>query len=1170
MRLKHVKLSGFKSFVDSTTISVPARLVGVVGPNGCGKSNVIDAVRWVMGESSAKNLRGDNMADVIFNGSTARKPIGRAAVELVFDNSEGKAPGPYATYAEIAVRRELSRDGESQYFINRTRCRRRDITDIFLGTGLGPRSYSIIEQGMVGRIVEAKPEDLRVLVEEAAGISKYKERRRETETRIRHTRENLARVEDIRSELESQLRKLKRQSAAAARYKELKSEERELRAQLLSLRWHAHDEEVMRADAEVARLQKEIDARVAEQRAAENRLEQVRKQQAEANEHLNEIQAAYYGVGAQISGVEQNIEHLRQSREQRRSELEHLIDSEGEAMKHLADDRQRADALTSRLGECAPRCAQLEADLAQAREQLQAADQAFHAWQGLWDTFAREEARPAQEREVQRARIEEYGAQIERMTDREGRVVQALAEIESRFDSTEMERLRSDVAARDASRSELEQRIEEIEGDIQRERQRIGQLTDELHALRERHQTDAGRLESLRELQAAAMGAYDDELVAWLGQTGLDRAPRLAAELSVESGWEGAVDRVLGNRVGAVTVEDLAVSVDVTSARVDSELFLVERTVLETAEALGEWPRLADKVRCESVDLTDWLGGIYVADDLAQALSRRHRLSPRESVVTRDGTWVGRNWMALGDGQGGKAGIVAREKEIQRLSAEVNASAGRLAELKTRVDGSQQRLADLEREIAEKRRELNALLQQRAELMSQLGRIEAQFGELQTRREQLRHDLSELREQMAQARQTAAFAQSRLVDAEQETERFGQRRGQLLEERDRLRTALDAANQRMNELRDAYHREEFEHQRYRTELESVRESIARLERQQQGMETRKRELERFLEDEDRPEEEFKQQLEALLAERVDVEDRLNRSRQRAGELEDALRSHDQDRVVKERHAQRLREELDQVRLTRQEIAVRRETLTEQIRETGHEPMTVLAAMPQEADAVTWQQRLDDVINRIERIGPVNLVAIEEYDEQSERKVYLDKQHADLTEALATLESVIQKIDRETRARFKETFEVLNQRFQEFFPRLFGGGSAYLELTGTDLLDSGVAVMARPPGKRNSTIHLLSGGEKAMTAVSLLFAFFDLNPAPFCMLDEVDAPLDDANVERYCDILKTLSERTQLIFITHNKITMEAANILIGVTMAEPGVSRLVAVDVEEALQMAAQ
>ncbi|MDH3688913.1 MAG: chromosome segregation protein SMC [Gammaproteobacteria bacterium] len=1167
-----MKMSGFKSFVDPTTITVPARVVGVVGPNGCGKSNVIDAVRWVMGESSAKTLRGDSMEDVIFNGSTARKPVGKASVELIFDNSEGRVGGPYAKFSEISMRRTLSRDGLSEYFVNKAKCRRRDITDILRGTGLGSRSYSIIEQGMVSRIVEARPEELRSFVEEAAGISKYKDRRRETETRIRHTRENLLRVEDIRRELETQLRRLQRQSSAAARYKTLKQEERVVQAQLMVLRWHALDLKVAEFDGELSQSDRLLQQKLAEQRAVESEMERLRQHQGESVEHMNAVQGEFYGVGAEIANVEQRIEHARESLLQKQQELERLGDSVLETQRHLQTDEQRVAEFNQAFAECRPRLAQKSEVLKTATSEVAAADQALQQWRLRWEQFSEEVGEPLQEREIQRARMQELERAVEQLQVRQTRLKDEALQLEQGLATSDIQPLSERILKIAQGCADCDQAMSALDESIRSGREAKQQLDSELDSLRDRFHCVDARLKALQELNADALGSNDEALTVWLEQHGLARRPRLAEEVKVEPGWERAVDRILGPRLSAICVEDLDRTSRQAAELTGSELWLVQqqRDASSRVSTRSGRRTLADRVSTSNVAVLDLLSNVYVSDHLDEAMALRSELAAHECVVCPTGEVVGKFWFSNAADSDFRPGWLSRDAEAEQLSQEHASVSNELEAVRGRSQAQQQNLVEWEQEREDLRQDFARNTQQRTEMQARLDREEAQAVQLESRYRQIRDDLGEVESELARNHAELVNAKQRLQLAAERTGTYGEQREYLLSEKQTVEQGLQRAREHAEQAREHKHEEEIEEQRLKAALDSAEASVRRLADQLAGMQVRKQELEQLVGEEDRPEEALKMQLEALLSQRLQVEDRLEQARGAVARHDELVRVQEEDRTRYAREADEIRTRLEQERMSRQELVVRAEGVVEQVRELGYQPKTLLDEMPEDAVVEDWQERLDKIQQRIERIGPVNLVAIEEYEQESERKNYLDKQHEDLFEALATLEGVMRKIDRETRSRFKETFENLNRHFQEIFPKLFGGGSAYLELSSDDLLETGVTVMARPPGKRNSTIHLLSGGEKALTAVSLLFAFFELNPAPFCLLDEVDAPLDDANVERYSETLKSLSARTQLIFITHNKLTMEAADLLIGVTMGEPGVSRLVAVDVERALEMASQ
>jgi chromosome segregation protein len=1168
MRLKHIKLSGFKSFVDTTKVTVPNNLIGIVGPNGCGKSNVIDAIRWVMGESSAKTLRGDSMEDVIFNGSSARKPVNRAYVELVFDTKDGSAPGAYAKFAEIGIRRELMREGGSKYFINKTRCRRKDIHDIFLGTGLGPRSYSIIEQGMVGRIVESKPEDLRVLIEEAAGISKYKERRRETENRIRHTRDNLSRVEDIVGELETQLRRLKRQANEAERYKNFKEQQRELDGQLKTMRWFTLHQQVKAKDLDLERLQTEFEGQVSEQRDVESQIEAMRQEQVELTEILNKVQADYYGIGGEIAALEQSIEHTRLTRKQQKEEFDRLADSEREASQHLEIDQTRLAEAESLQIELEPMVETLAETYESANSKFQIANEEFQAWQQEWEQLNRDAADPEKEREVQSARIEQQDRQIHHFTVRRTQVAANLSDIDSKLNIEEIKQLKESVALIDDECSRLEESLQQRDQKIIGLRSELEERRERYNLVRHKLQDDSAQLNSLKALQAAALGEDNKEVNKWLQMRGIKDNQRIASKLNVKNGWELAVDTVLSRQLNAISVQKLEqFSADLSDFK-DGRVWLVDESSAPVDQVAAKLDSLADKVTASGVQIDGWFQGVYIADTVAEALQNRHKLSAHESIVTREGCWVGTNWTSFGTDHA-EGGILQREARIEKLTDSVDLASHDLQIIQSQAESDQAAIKSLESGREQLRSDFRNKSHQRTDLHNQLGAIEARSVELLGQRDSLLIEQQELNDQLAKAKDEVNAAHKLMENAKELAINFDQRRQQLTSQRSSLTEELEQARMQERHARDERQAKQIELERSQSSLVGLVESIARLSHQLEGQAARRTELSAIINNNDDPTEALREQLQALLENRLSVERDLSKARNDLSGFESQMQSADQARLSFDRKSRTVRDSLEQVRMGRQEVLVRRNTIAEGLQKNDEQMLLAQQALPEGLELKQIEQQLADVITKVERIGAVNLMAIDEYEECSERKVYLDKQHADLTEAMATLEAAIAKIDKETRSRFKETFDALNEGFKDFFPKLFGGGSAYLELTGKDMLDTGVGVMARPPGKRNSTIALLSGGEKALTAVSLLFAFFELNPAPFCVLDEVDAPMDDANVERYAGVLKKLGEKTQLLFITHNKITMEVADVLVGVTMAEPGVSRLVSVDVAEAAKLAA-
>ncbi len=1169
MRLTKIKLAGFKSFVDPTTIHLPSNLVGIVGPNGCGKSNTIDAVRWVMGESSAKNLRGDSMADVIFNGSNSRKPVGHAMIELVFDNADGSVGGQYAQYNEISIKRQVSRDGQSSYFLNGTRCRRRDITDIFLGTGLGPRSYSIIEQGMISRLIEAKPEDLRIYLEEAAGISKYKERRRETENRIRHTRENISRLDDLREEIEKQLERLQRQARTAERYKELKQEERRAKAELLALRYRAQHEDSASRERAIQERETALEAVIAEQRAIEAAMEKGREALVEANDAFNEVQGRYYGLGADIARVEQAIQHGKDSRQQRQQELAQTETAWNEALAHIEVDSGRLAELSEELARSEPELESLREREQTSAAALREAEEAMHDWQVQWEDFNRRAAEPSQTAQVERTRIDHLDRQLMQLAQRLERIEQELGNLSVTGLEEEIESL----AIQDAEGAE---RASVLDGELQESLARISELREsiqrqssELNEVRGHQQDARGRLASLDALQQAALGRRAGAVTDWLESQGLQDAPRLAQQLHVDAGWERAVETVLGFYLEAVCVDGIDQVAGVLEGLEHGALALVD-TGAPAGAAAGTQAAtpLLGKVRAPWA-LDSLLGGVYAADSLPQALDLRTRLAPHESIITPQGIWIGQGWLRVARDADERAGVIEREKEISELNEQLNSYSEVIETLEAGQDEAREALREAEQRREALQAEVNQAHRRQSEIHAQLGARRSRLEQAQSRVQTLREEAEELRAGDIRGREELGEARSRLHAALEAMETLAEEREQRTAQRDDLRQAQDETRARARTDREAAQALVIRIESMRTARTSTEQSLERMRSQQSHLRQRREELQEALAEGEAPLVEAEQELAQMLERRSEVEAELSEARRAVEDIEHTHRQQEQQRLQHERDAQTLRDTLGQERMAWQEIKVRSQTLLEQLAETGLELQTLDAEMPEGANVQDWQQKVEQLEQRIQRLGPINLAAIEEFQEQSERKTYLDAQHADLTEALETLENAIHRIDRETRTRFKETFDKVNSGLQRMFPRLFGGGHAYLELIGEDLLDTGVTIMARPPGKRNSTIHLLSGGEKALTAVALVFSIFELNPSPFCMLDEVDAPLDDANVGRFCDMVREMSERVQFIFITHNKITMEMANQLTGVTMHEPGVSRLVAVDVEEAAQMAA-
>jgi chromosome segregation protein len=1164
MRLKSIKLAGFKSFVDPTSVNFPSNMCAVVGPNGCGKSNVIDAVRWVMGESSAKNLRGESMADVIFNGSVNRQPVGQASIELVFDNSEGRVGGEYASYAEISTRRQVTRDGQSDYFLNGTKCRRRDITDIFLGTGLGPRSYAIIEQGMISRLIESKPEELRVFLEEAAGISKYKERRKETESRMRRTLENLDRLTDLRDELARQLQHLQRQAQAAEKYTEFKAEERELKAQLLALQCHALDEQIKTATQTVGELEVKLEGIHSEHQHVDTAIEQHRVDHTDRTDDFNKVQATYYQLGSEVARIEQTIKHQQERGRQLQEDLAQTASNLVEAESHLGEDRSKLSSWEAEMEVLAPDMERLQALEAESAEALLQAEEAMHEWQHQWDEFNQHAAEPRQQAEVQQSRIQHLEQVLQRLQGRIRQLDEEKQGLAAGPADTEADELGEQLAEVELTMAEHERRSESLVEKLASTRDARTNLSTELNQVRSALQQMRGRMASLEALQQAALQDSSQSVGAWLEAHHLTDKSRLLETMQVDDGWQLAVETVLGDYLQAVCVDEIGSLGNFLESFEQGNLLLVE-------PAAGNNPApgyLASLV--QSGGRADGLlAGIRVADDLAQALQLRASLAPHESVITRDGIWMGRNWVRVARVSDSDGGVIQRQEELEALAEKLEVQQARELELAEQLQASEEAIKTLEEERQECQRELQLSTRQHAETSARVSAYEAKSEQIKLRHERINTEIDEARAQFQQEQEAVAEARTVLAECIERMEGDSQRREELLANRDQIRGTLDSARQKAREDKDGAHQVAMRYQSLDTQLTAVRETIERTLKQVSQLHERQESLNAALRESDDPLTGLREELEQQLEMRLESESELSAARQLVADIEHQLREAEQKRAAIEQRAETVRGELERQRISNQTLQVQRNTIFKQLQDENHDLEAVLSSMPEGANEPEWQNSLERVANRITRLGPINLAAIDEYNLQSERKNYLDAQNEDLVTALETLEAAIRKIDKETRNRFRETFEKVNSGLQALFPRVFGGGSAYLEMTGDDLLDTGITIMARPPGKKNATIHLLSGGEKALTAIALVFSIFQLNPAPFCILDEVDAPLDDANTGRYARLVKEMSDKVQFIYITHNKISMEYADQLMGVTMHEPGVSRLVSVDVEEAAALAA-
>jgi chromosome segregation protein len=1166
MKLEKIKLSGFKSFVDPTTIPIKGNLTAIVGPNGCGKSNIIDAVRWVMGESSAKHLRGGSMADVIFNGSSSRKPVSTASVELVFDNSEGKLGGEYAHYGSIAIRRQVSRDGVSAYMLNGSRCRRKDITDLFLGTGLGSRSYAIIEQGTISRMVEAKPEELRVHIEEAAGISKYKERRGETETRMKQTRENLERLDDLRDEVDKQCKHLQKQAEKAEKYTAFKQQERQFKLELLAMRWNTYHLAATQLDAQLQIVATEHNRLFVQRRGLEGSIESKRDEYKAQQQQFNQTQEAYYAVVTEVSTLEQTIRHNENSHQETLVEISRNQQQQAHAAEQLAADWDALENITQDLMAAEEALLIAKATQEEALHIQQDSQQKRNVWQAQWEAFRTESATYKAQVDVHRVKISQLDNQSRQLQNRLDKLHSERDDLCRQSGQSDLEAMQDSIEQMFEEREALHTKLESLLLQIREHRELAKQLHNQLHGQRSESHSVQGKITSLELLQQHAMGKDNQMMGAWLAAVELNNHQRLAEFLEVESGWESAVETVLGSYLEAICLDNAEAVIAALSSLADESLSVFETEHSITSETKPQI-QLQDKITAPW-NLSALLSGVYCAANHKEARQLSTQLKAHESVITPDGTWFGPGWLKIIRAKDSKAGILQREKQLRLLKQSHEILLSDIAACEAQLDSTESALktAEFNREASQQQHNsLNAELSfKTAEFSAATAKAEQQQGRLK----QINHELDDINQELSENAEVIAELQLAQDEAEQVMAEQDDKRQHLEALSQTLQAQQHSTEQIVTETQQQFYSIKAQIETLRSAETLTQKQIERLQLQQQQLAERIRQLQQKAQQSNLPHDAEKQQLAQCVIDKNMLESQVIQQRTRQTDSEAQIAGFATELAQTEKVLEKQKEKLDHLRFELQENKVRQQTVNEQLKEIDADIEQVLSTLPENAEESVWKRKVDDLAAHIERLGSINLTAIEEYKAHSERMRFLDEQQADLVEALHTLDQAISKIDKETRLRFKATFDKINAGLQEKFPKLFGGGQAYLELTDQDALESGVNIIARPPGKRNSSIHLLSGGEKALTAVALVFSIFELNPAPFCLLDEVDAPLDDANVGRFSKMVEEMSESVQFLYISHNKATMEIAKQLTGVTMKEPGVSRMVAVDIEEAVSLA--
>jgi chromosome segregation protein len=1168
LRLTSIRLSGFKSFVEPVTIAVPGQLVGVVGPNGCGKSNVIDAVRWVLGESSAKQLRGENMQDVIFNGSADRKPVGRASVELVFDNSMGRIGGAWAAYTEISVKRVLTREGNSDYYINGQHVRRKDVQDIFLGTGLGPRAYSIIEQGMISRVITSRPEELRVFLEEAAGVSKYRERRRETELRLEDTRENLSRVGDIQSELGTQIGHLTQQAEVAARYNELQAQLALNQNLLAFTRLREAEQAKNRYANEVQKATVALEAETARLRDSERALEELRGKHYEETDHLQELQGALYQANAEVQSLEQEINFLGENRRRMGAQLDAITREEAEVQRRIGEANAERERCEAAIAAATAAIAEREAELEAAREALPQAEAA-----------AQEAAAQVRAQEGEMNAAEQAQGVHE---TRETHALKLLSQIEGRKNRLKQENMAlvfpdpEKLAALEEDRAGAVGRAEELEASREEAEARLPALEEQRRsanaALQDAMRDLAGLEASLKALQSQQEKLdTDSKLKDWVQSHGLDRAERLWQAIHVDAGWDDAVEAALGVRLNAVKLaEESELPALLHDAPPGNLAVFVERSAAEPAGTSTHLKPLASVVSSPRAGvmtyLRDALAHVYILPEGEDGMALARLLPAGGLLVSKAGHLFARQGVIFHGPQSELHGVLQRQREIEELQGRIPERTRARAEIEARLRELEQQLRDAQEEARRLRDELTRARQEGHALEVEYLKLTQTTQQAEARREAIRAEIAQLDEEEERERLEMSEAQHALEQGSQKIQEIVDRLQELenasRDAQQRLADARAAVSTAERAVSEARYNERSARERVQSQAAlavSLGERLEALSRNRENVNEELGQLE---------EGQVREKLQAALTVKTERERVLADARAGLEHITDELRSLEESRLSVEQGLNPLRERITDLRVKEQEAATHTEQFAQQLAEAGVTREEMAEQIEKRVRSSGMQAEINRLQEEIAALGAVNLAALSELDTAQQRKAFLDAQATDLTQAVETLEAAIKRIDRETRELLQQTFDIVSRNFSEMFPALFGGGQASLKLTGEEILDAGLQVFAQPPGKKNQSIQLLSGGEKALTAISLVFSLFKLNPAPFCLLDEVDAPLDDPNTERFCDLVRQMSAQTQFLFITHNKITMELGEQLVGVTMPEPGVSRIVEVDVSQAIELA--
>lgn len=1178
LRLFQIKLAGFKTFVEPTAITIPGKLVGIVGPNGCGKSNIIDAIRWVLGESRAGTLRGDSIQDVIFSGSINRKPVGRASVELIFDNSHSKLTNQWSSYAEISIKRVVQRDGDSAYYINNTHVRRRDIIDLFLGTGVSSRGYAIIEQGMISRIVEAKPQELRLFLEEAAGIAKYRERRHETELRLVDARANLLRIEDILQELEKQLLHVKEQAATAQRFNALQAELR----QVNSLLWlHSQQEATnlrIRTTTEIEQLTLKLEQEANNLHESDKNLEALRIQHASISNDHQHAQASLYAIEAKIARTEQELRHIEENKQtiqrqidEANTQLQRNQSNKKQALDeltHLHLDKEKIDSLQE----------ERQQQHAIENEKLPELEHAFRITQDELFLVKQKHAVTQEASKFLFTQLTHNEKTISQLNQKQQRLIQ---EKNTQIDNHQEEiialqieqaRMTLDIESKQTALTETEEQLTILERSRKETLQIAQDAQQQLTSINARY-------EALAQLQHQLEN--NEALTKWITHNQLDQLPRLWQHVEIETGWENALESILQEQLNAALVNRLETALDwvdpapgpwhIIEACLNTECqennaVSTEFTSDTTKNSFPKSKPLNSLVRFTHLSIekviAQWLQGIFTVDSIETGLRLRHELAPTERFVTSQGHLVSHHSLFYYAPHAQFHGVLQRQREIIQIRTLIDQHHEKFLDannVHSEIEKNNERCKQL---CSMLQHELTQAKQAQHDLSIELIRRSESMQRIHDRNQQIDEECINISVQLETETIQKLEAESNLAIHQTEIDHLGSQINQFDESVESAEKILIMHRQLVQNLSNQWRDIAVQLKDCQNRIAQTENNINNLDQSSATYLNNIEKLNQSLclfENKD-----LQLHLHEQANERIQCEQSVTQYRQALEETVQIIRNSELVRMQSEQTVDRYKELLNQLKLKQQEASLIENQFNEKLVESDSDISTLLPQIEKIKPSVL-KAELNRINAELTSLGLVNLAAIEELQTAQSRFAFLDLQSIDLKNAVITLESAIHQIDGETRERLQETFNRVNLLFDELFTSVFGGGNAKLTLSGEEILDATIQLIAQPPGKKNNSIHLLSGGEKALTALTLIFSLFQLNPAPFCLLDEVDAPLDDINAMRFCELVKRIANETQFLFISHNKISMQMAEQLIGVTMAEQGVSRIVSVNFDDAI-----